>query len=104
MPGTIVFDVSPQFERMFGDGSVLREWFSLMLLHSEAATLAGPYFDFGTLAVAALDMVSASRSQPVSQAATKEVLDNILQLPPHPEVRDAPRLLKNALHSWNRRT
>ena len=52
MARIIVFDVnqtlldlqtlSPHFEHMFGEKNALREWFSLLLLHSEAATLAGP--------------------------------------------------------------
>src|SRR5262249_35365244 len=55
----IVFDVNetllnvhclePLFQRIFGESSALKEWFSTLLLHSEVATLAGPYFDFGTL-------------------------------------------------------
>lgn len=106
MSRIIVFDVNetlldvqalaPHFERLFGDKSVLREWFSLLLLHSEAATVAGPYFDFGTLAGAALEMVGASRSQPVPLIEKRKVLDDILRLPPHPEVKDALRILKDA--------
>ncbi len=82
MTPIIVFDVnetlldvqtlSPYFEHIFGDKNSLREWFSLLLLHSEAATLAGPYFDFGTLAGATLDMVGASRSQPVAEMEKRE--------------------------------
>ncbi len=99
MPKIIVFDVNetlldvqtlgPTFIQMFGDKNTLKEWFSLLLLHSEAATLAGPYFDFGTLAGAALDMVGASRSAPVSESDKQRVLDAMLRLPPHPEVKDA---------------
>ena len=56
MPRVIVFEtlldvraLEPHFRRVFGDEKVLREWFSLLLLHSQVATLAGPYFDFATL-------------------------------------------------------
>jgi 2-haloacid dehalogenase len=65
--------LSPHFERIFGDKSVLREWFSLLLLHFEVATLAGPYFDFGMLAGAALAMVAASRSHPIEEMERQEV-------------------------------
>ena len=88
--------LSPYFEHMFGDKNSLREWFSLLLLHSEAATLAGPYFDFGTLAGAALDMIGASRSQRVTEVEKKKILDAIVRLPPHPEVKHALGILKNA--------
>ncbi len=106
MARIIVFDVnetlldvqilSPYFEHMFGDKNALKEWFSLLLLHSEAATLAGPYFDFGTLAGAALDMLGAARSHPVAEAEKKRILEAILHLPPHPEVKHALGILKSA--------
>jgi 2-haloacid dehalogenase len=102
----IIFDVNetllnirhldPIFERVFGDPGALKEWFSLLLLHSEAATLAGPYFDFGTLAMAALDMIAASRRANLSGKDKEEVLHGILSLPPHNEVADALRKLREA--------
>ncbi|MGH9200145.1 MAG: hypothetical protein ACRD2A_02780, partial [Vicinamibacterales bacterium] len=68
----LVFDVNetmldinalaPHFERAFGDGQVLREWFSTLLLYSNVATLAGPYADFGAVAGAALEMVAEARA------------------------------------------
>ena len=74
MPETIVFDVNetlldtgaltPVFDAIFGEPKALREWFSLLLLHSEAATLAGPYFDFAVLARAALEMTAAAGTGP----------------------------------------
>jgi 2-haloacid dehalogenase len=73
--------LSPYFEHMFGDKNAFKEWFSLLLLHSEAATLAGSYFDFGTLAGATLDMVGTARSQPVAEAEKKRILEAIVHLP-----------------------
>jgi 2-haloacid dehalogenase len=102
----IVFDVNetllnvrhlePMFESAFGDRGALKEWFSLLLLHSEAATLAGPYFDFGTLAMAALDMLGASRQVTLSGRHKEEVLQGILSLPPHKEVAGALGKLRGA--------
>lgn len=106
MARIIVFDVnetlldvqtlSPYFEHMFGDKHALKEWFSLLLLHSEAATLAGPYFDFGTLAGATLEMIGTNRSQPVAEVEKKRILEAIVHLPPHPEVKQALGVLKKA--------
>jgi len=106
MARIIVFDVnetlldvqtlSPYFEHMFGDKHALKEWFSLLLLHSEAATLAGPYFDFGTLAGATLEMIGTNRSQPVAEVEKKRILEAIVNLPPHPEVKQALGVLKKA--------
>jgi 2-haloacid dehalogenase len=73
--------LDPTFERIFGDHSAVKEWFSLLLLHSEAATLAGPYFDFGTLAMAALDMTAATKQISLSGKDKDEVLQAMLSLP-----------------------
>jgi hypothetical protein len=37
--------LEPRFKEIFGDGRVLQEWFTTVLLYSEVATLAGPYND-----------------------------------------------------------
>ena len=54
-PSVIVLDVNetlidievlnPLFERVFGDGRVLREWFGQLVLYSMTATLSGLYED-----------------------------------------------------------
>ena len=102
----IVFDVNetllnirhlePIFQEAFGDAGALKEWFSLLLLHSEVSTLAGPYFDFGTLAMATLDMTAASRGTNLSGKDKQRVLQGMLSLPPHKEVADALRKLRDA--------
>jgi 2-haloacid dehalogenase len=84
------------FEETFGDRAALREWFSLLLLHSEVATLAGPYFDFATLARAALQMTSAARGGSLSAPAADRILEAMASLPPHPEVPGALQALRNA--------
>lgn len=106
MPRVIVFDVNetlldvralePHFCRVFGDEKVLREWFSLLLLHSQVATLAGPYFDFATLAKAALQMTAASRQVRVAEADMAAVLNGMLSLPAHPDVPGALETLQEA--------
>jgi 2-haloacid dehalogenase len=102
----IVFDVNetllnvrhiePVFQHAFGDSGALKEWFSLLLLHSEVATLAGPYFDFATLADAALEMTAATRRVALSAKDKEHVLQGMLSLPPHPEVREALQKLRDA--------
>ena len=106
MPRVIVFDVNetlldmralgPHFRRVFGDETVLREWFSLLLLHSQVATLAGPYFDFATLAKAALQMTAASRRVQLADSDIAAILNGMLSLPAHPEVPSALRMLQEA--------
>ena len=102
----IVFDVNetllnvrhlePIFQRVFGDRSALKEWFSMLLLHSEVATLAGPYFDFGTLALAALDMTAAARQVNLAHEDKQTVMQGMLSLPPHTDVAGALRKLRDA--------
>jgi len=106
IPRIVVFDVNetllnlrhlePLFEDAFGDKAALREWFSLLLLHSEVATLAGPYFDFATLGRAALQMTASSRGVALSEQTAERILQGMVSLPPHPEVPDALQELRNA--------
>ena len=58
-PSVVVFDVNetlldiealgPLFERVLGDGRVLREWFGRLLLYSMTTTLSGLCEDFFAL-------------------------------------------------------
>jgi hypothetical protein len=59
VPSICVFDVNetlldieflaPLFQRLFGDGKILREWFGQLVLYSEAITLSVPYTTFLSL-------------------------------------------------------
>jgi 2-haloacid dehalogenase len=61
-----VHSLEPHFERAFGNGSALREWFSTMLHYSVVVTLADAYSDFGSIAKASLQMVAKSRNKTIS--------------------------------------
>jgi len=106
VPRIIVFDVNetllnlrdmePLFEEAFSDKTALGEWFALLLLHSEVATLAGPYFDFATIARAALQMTASARGFDLSESAADRILRAMASMPPHPEVPDALQTLLDA--------
>jgi len=106
MPRIIVFDVNetlldigalePHFVRAFGDHVALREWFNTVLLYSEVVSLAGPYADFGALGAAALDMTAGSRGISLMPEDRERILTGTRSLPPHPDVRDGLRRLKDA--------
>ena|SRR2546425_5181899 len=106
MPRVIVFDVietmldtsalAPHFERVFGDARALREWFSQLLLYSEVATIAGSYFDFSTIAGAALEMTAASHKLTLSSTDKEHISKAMLSLPPHKDVHDTLKLLADA--------
>lgn len=102
----IVFDVNetlidlttlePLFQRLFGDAAVLREWFGQLILYSEAVTLAGHYVPFGVLAAGVLRMTGEIRGVEVSDEAVDELGRLIRSMPPHPDVPEALRRLKEA--------
>ena len=106
MPRIIVFDVNetlldvdvlrPHFARAFGDGLVLREWFSTVLLYSEVASLAGPYSDFGAIGGAALDMIAASRGVALSAEDRSQILSGMRSLPAHADVGNGLARLREA--------
>src|ERR671935_1041524 len=93
MPHVIVCDVNetlldigalePHFQRAFGEGRVLQDWFANVLLYSEVATLAGPYAEFASIGGAALDMVASARGMTLSVADRSRILQGMLTLPAH---------------------
>jgi 2-haloacid dehalogenase len=93
----LVFDVNetlldidaltPHFTRLFGERSVVREWFSTVLHYSNVASLAGPYEDFSAIAGASLDMIAAAREMNLAPHDRALILQTMRSLPPHPDVR-----------------
>lgn len=106
MRKVIVFDVNetlldlralaPQFERVFGDGAVLFQWFGQVLQSALVTVVTGPYADFGKVGRAALDMVAARRGVKLTEADRQVIAGGMRTLPPHPEVLAALRRLKSA--------
>ena len=106
MPRVIVCDVNetlldvgalePHFKETFGDGRVLQDWFVTVLLYSEVATLAGPYSDFANIGGAALDMTAAARGVTLAPADRGRILQGMLSLPAHPDVRDGLQAMRDA--------
>jgi len=106
MPRVIVCDVNetlldvaalePAFNEVFGDARVLQEWFATVLLYSEVATLAGPYTDFASIAGAALDMTATARNVSVSPENGARILQGMLRLPAHADVRDGLQIMRDA--------
>src|SRR5579872_365398 len=96
MARILVFDVNetlldlrvlePHFERVFGDKSMLREWFNQVILYAEAVTLADNYGNFGEIARAALEMTAAAQDVKLSSEDTQLIVGGIRNLPAHSEV------------------
>src|SRR5215471_943102 len=106
MPRVIVCDVNetllnigalgPYFEETFGDRRVLQEWFQTVLLYSEVVTIAGPYASFANIGAAALEMTATAHGVMLSTAARDRVLQGMLTLPAHPDVRAGLQTMRDA--------
>ena len=106
MKRVCVFDVNetlldlaaldPHFERVFGDASVRRLWFSQMLQSALVATVTDAYTTFGEAADAALQMTAERQGVEVSDADEREILGGLRELPPHPEVAEGLDRLRDA--------
>ena len=88
--------LTPHFQRVFGSGDVLREWFSTLLLYSNVANVAGPYAEFGAIAGAALDMVAAARKVTLPGQDRDAILGAMRSLPAHADVRPGLERLRKA--------
>jgi 2-haloacid dehalogenase len=103
-PAVLVFDVNetlidietlrPHFERIFGAGDVLREWFNQLVMYSMTATLSGSYVDFFTLGQAVLRMIGDNRQVPVTDHDLDELAHGMRTLPAHPDVADGLEQLR----------
>jgi 2-haloacid dehalogenase len=102
----LVFDVNetlldieslnPFFSRLFHDEHAMREWFSQLVLYSQAITLAGCYVSFSELAVGTLRMIGTIRNIQISEHDSEELKLGVRNLPAHPEVAGALSRLSEA--------
>lgn len=106
-PQVILFDVNETLLDMrplklavnaaFGNPAAFNQWFGLLLQYSLVATVTDSYFNFGTIADAALDMTANMLQKQALTLAEKHDLTALLtQLPPHADVPDGLRQLRTA--------
>lgn len=82
-------------EALGGREDLLPLWFSTMLHHSLVDTTTGRYHDFGTIGVAALQMVAESNGIKLSkEQAQAAIIPAFGKLPPHPDVLAGLQALK----------
>lgn len=102
----LVFDVNetlldlgemrPHFERVFGDGGVLEEWFGLLLRQAMVATIIERYRPFDVLARGALGMLAGKYDVVLGENSKQTIIKAMTQLPPHPDVFPALSRLQDA--------
>jgi 2-haloacid dehalogenase len=105
-PKVLVFDVAeslldlqsvrPLFQRVFGDGAVVDEWFGEAILYSEAATLTDTFVPFGQLAGGVLRMLGRIHGVPITAADIRDLGNALGSLPPHADVPESLQKLKEA--------
>ncbi len=103
MPRICVFDVNEtlldlkaldhHFERIFGDASFRKAWFSQFLQSALVTTITNTYVDFGTIGMAALEMIAKRQKIKITKDDRKNIKEGIQHLPPYPEVKDSLELL-----------
>jgi len=105
-PSIIVFDVNetllditslePLFERVFGDRTIMREWFAQLVLYSQTMTLSGLYTPFGELGVGALRMTADIHEVTLTEDDIKYFKILMGKMPAHPDVIPALTSLQEA--------
>ena len=106
MPRVIAFDVNetlldlkaldPHFERIFGSAGVRRDWFKQVVQSALLTTVFDAYSDFGAVRAAALEMTAAVHDVRLAEGDRKTILGAMRELPPHPEVPESLRRLRDA--------
>jgi len=97
-PSVLVFDdaeslldlqvLRPLFQRVFGDGAMVDEWFGQTILYSESATLTNTFAPVGQLEAGVLRMLGHIHNVSISEADVAELSRGLASLPPHPDVPD----------------
>jgi 2-haloacid dehalogenase len=107
VPSILAFDVNeslldirhlvPLFERLFGDGKFVNEWYAQLILHSEAISLAGgPYTPFFNLSEAVFKSMGSIHGVSIQQADIAELEMRSATMPAHPDVPAGLKQLKDA--------
>jgi len=102
----IVFDVNetlldlqtmePIFERVFGGTEAMRLWFANLILYSAALTVARCYVPFTDIGAAVMKMLADTRGIKITDADKRELTERFSTMPPHAEVPEALRKLREA--------
>lgn len=105
-PSVLVFDVNetlidlgsmtPLFERVFGDGRVLRTWFDQLVMYSMALTLARQYKEFWALGAGMLRMLGAIHGVPVKAEDVEALVQGMKTMPAHADAAAGLQTLQAA--------
>jgi len=106
MPRVCVFDVNETlldlgyfdalFEQLFGDAVLRKAWFTQLLQSALVATVTDAYTDFGSVGIAAFEMLATRQGVKISDADRQRIREGMQHLPPHPEVEQSLAKLKQS--------
>lgn len=106
MAGTLVFDVNdtlldlraldPHFERIFGDATVRKHWFGLVLRNAMTLTITGDYSDFVSVGGASLQMIADQHRVVLTEGDRAAISTTMTDMPPHRDVAPALERLHEA--------
>jgi len=88
--------LTPQFERVFGNGQILSEWFGQVLRSAMLTVITDQYSDFAAVGRSALEMVANRHDVPLTEDDRMQILGGMKSLPPHPDVLPAFEKLRAA--------
>lgn len=96
MKSVLLFDVNeslldlsvlkPHFERLFGDGQILYQWFGQVLQTAMLTVITQQYSDFGKVGRSALDMMGQKYGVALTDDDRTQIVGGMRTLPPHPDV------------------
>jgi 2-haloacid dehalogenase len=105
-PSICVFDVNetlldieyigPLFQRLFGQPTMLREWFAQLVLYSNAISLTGSYVPFFDLGQSVLKMLGEIYHVGLIDSDFEELRTRMLTMPAHSDVSPGLKLLRDA--------
>lgn len=96
MKSVLLFDVNeslldlsvlaPHFERLFGDGRILYQWFGQVLQTAMLTVITQQYSDFAKVGRSALDMMGEKYGVSLTDDDRTRIVGGMRTLPPHPDV------------------
>ncbi|HUU73972.1 MAG TPA: haloacid dehalogenase type II [Burkholderiales bacterium] len=96
MKSVLLFDVNeslldlsvltPHFERVFGDGQILYQWFGQVLQTAMLTVITQQYSDFAKVGRGALDMMGEKYGVSLTDDDRTQIVGGMRTLPPHPDV------------------
>jgi len=106
MPQVLIFDVTetlldlstldPHFARIFGDAGVRSVWFSQFIQSALVTIVTNSYAPFNQIGMAALEMIAARHGVTLTEDDRNAIRHGVMNLPPHPEVRESLERLRDA--------